>query len=280
MYKVLGLFTRKPGMTKAAFVDRYESPEYGHAQFAIKLCPWQEEYRRNHVCERPPITYAHIETSVAPPPFDVVMVTKARDEAQAQLTADALADPVVGRMIAEDEEALFDRTKMTIVPATECATPKEQMRARPAGHVGEPAVKMLGFANRRDPSVPLDEFIADYEGTLAKLVPQLLQADGQPIFAGYIRNYVHHDAFANQGHVAVAPPSADFDIMNEVWFWTQEDFGKFQDACRDPAIGERMAAEQTRLLDPASIRMVFVDEYVHTPEMLAAALAAHEAARG
>ncbi len=277
MFKVLGLFVRKPGMTKEAFVDRYESPEYGHAQFAIRLCPWQEEYCRNHVREVPPITYAHLETSEAPAPFDVVMVTKARDQAQAQLTADALADPVIGRMIAEDEEALFDRTKMTIVTVEECATPKEQMRSRPVGHTGEPALKMLGFANRLDPAIPLDEFIADYEASLARLVPEILQADGQPIFAGYIRNYVHHDAFANQGHVAVAPPKADFDIMNEIWFWTEEDFGKFQQACRVPSVGERMAAEQTRLLDPASIRMVFVDEYVHTREMLDAAMAAHDA---
>jgi EthD domain len=277
MIKTLGFFRKKPGMTRAAFVDRYENPEYGHAQFAMKLCPWQEDYRRDFICDTPPITYAHLETSGQRPDFDVVMMTKSRDAAQAQLTADALADPVVGRMIARDEEALFDRTKMTIVNVEERATPQDRLRPRPAGHSGPPALKMLGFASLRDPGRVREELIADYESSLALLVPSLIQEDGQPIFAGYIRNYVNHDAFANQGHVEIAPPKADFDIMNEVWFWSEEDFAKFQAACRDPAVGEKLAVEQSRLLDPGSIRMVFVEEHVHTREMLDAALAAYEA---
>lgn len=277
MIKTIGLFCRKQGMSKEAFVDRYENPEYGHAQFAMKFCPWQEDYRRNHVSAKPPISYAHLETSLQRPDFDVVMITKAKDMAQAQLTANALADPVIGGKIAKDEEALFDRTKMTIINVDERATPAAEMCPRPPGHTGEPALKMLGFARMADRSRPRDEFIEDYEATLAKLVPSLLQADDQPIFAGYIRNYVNHDGFANQGHIEIEPPKAEFDVMNEIWFWTEDDFRNFQEACADPAIGARMGVEQSRLLDTSSISMIFVDEYIHTRELLDAALAAHAA---
>lgn len=278
MIKTVGLFTKRPGMDREAFIDRYESPEYGHAQFAIRLCPWQDDYRRNFIRDTSPITYAHLETSTSRPPFDVVMITKARDAAQAELTAKALADPIVGGKIARDEEALFDRSRMTIFGVEERETPAELLAARPAGHVGAPALKMLGFARRRDPGIPLKDFIQDYESTLAPLVTKLMQRGGAPIFAGYVRNYVQQDVLVNQGHITIAPPKPDFDVMNEIWFWTERDFESFQDICSVPDVGAQMAAEQTRLLDPASINMVFVDEYFHTREMLDAALKEHDLA--
>lgn len=275
MIKTLGLFRKKPGMTRDAFVDRYENPDYGHAQFAIKLCPWQEDYRRNFLCDEPPFTYAHLKGTPRRQEMDVVMMTTARDMAQAKQTADALADPVVGRKIAEDEEALFDRTKMTIVMVDEHRTSEEKLQARPEGYAGEPSHKILSFARMRDPKAARSEFIRSHEAGLTKRVLDVLRREGYPIFARYARNYVNHDAFANQGHVSVVPPKADFDVMTEIWFWTEIDYQKFRSACRDSDIGKAFV-DQSGAVDPWSISMVLVDERVHTKRMLADALAAHK----
>jgi hypothetical protein len=267
MIKQLGIFRAKPGMERQAFIDRYEN---GHVPFALKRCPWLSDYRRNYPQKGSPIATAHLEVAKAVPEIDVVSEFKYASQADADRVAAVLSDPTIGQQFAEDEAQLFDRSKMTIIPVEEFATPENELRPRPTGYVGRPAIKFLGFARRRDPELPRDAFIRSYEAGLATLIPRILRAGGHPIFAGYRRNIVA-DGFANQGHVDIAPPKPDFDVMNEIWFWTEADYRAFQEACASPEVGEQMAAEQLRLFDISSITMIFVDECVTSQEALAEA---------
>lgn len=41
MINTAGLFRCKAGMMKAGFPNRYDRPEYGRAQYGIRLLPWQ-----------------------------------------------------------------------------------------------------------------------------------------------------------------------------------------------------------------------------------------------
>lgn len=99
---VLTLLKRRAGMSKADFIAYYET---NHRLIGEKvLGPWAIRYERKHLH---PLDGADMDFD-----FDVAMEIEFADE---QAMADcfaALAEPETRRMITEDEERLFDRSRI------------------------------------------------------------------------------------------------------------------------------------------------------------------------
>ena len=103
MIKHVVLLKKRPDMTDEAFRDYYEN----HHSKLIRFMPEAKRYVRRYVVPRP--IAAHIQN---PPPLDVDVITEVWFETiEDYNSARARVDnPEVGKLFAEDEENLFDRT--------------------------------------------------------------------------------------------------------------------------------------------------------------------------
>lgn len=104
--KVVTMLKRKPGMSREAFVQRYEN---FHAVLATKLVPGLLDYRRMYIsADRPAF-------GTQPPAldYDVITTLVFADMASYEKAFDTLKSTEIARQIAEDEEHLFDRTNIT-----------------------------------------------------------------------------------------------------------------------------------------------------------------------
>lgn len=101
MIRLIGLMTRRPGMTHAAFREYYESRHrlIGEKYLAGGAC----HYMRRYLASTDPD---------APPIYDCILEVWYPDEAAMQETSARLALPEVAAEIAADEEQLFDRSKL------------------------------------------------------------------------------------------------------------------------------------------------------------------------
>ncbi|MET0269253.1 MAG: nuclear transport factor 2 family protein [Sphingomonas sp.] len=108
MLKCVALLRRKPGMADDDFVAYYETR---HAPLITGLCPDILAYRRNFVQRDGRIAFG------APIDFDVVTELVFADRAAYDRFSARCAEPEVARLIAEDEENVFDRaaTRMMVV---------------------------------------------------------------------------------------------------------------------------------------------------------------------
>lgn len=105
MLKFVTLLKRRPGMSRAEFIDYYERH---HASIGVKyLRGHAHRYLRRYVQPMPnPVTGALDE-----PDHDVVMEIWFADRAAFDTAMARLAEPAVAAEIAADEERLFDRAK-------------------------------------------------------------------------------------------------------------------------------------------------------------------------
>lgn len=99
---VLTLLKRREGMTKADFIAYYESR---HRVIGEKvLSGWATRYIRRHLHPMDGATMDH--------DFDVVLEIDFPDQKTCDACFAAMADPAIMAEIAEDEERLFDRSRM------------------------------------------------------------------------------------------------------------------------------------------------------------------------
>lgn len=99
---VLTLLKRRADMTKADFIAYYETH---HRLIGEKvLSPWAIRYERKHLH---PLDGTDMDFD-----FDVAMEIEFPDEAAVAECFAAMADPETRRMITEDEERLFDRSRI------------------------------------------------------------------------------------------------------------------------------------------------------------------------
>lgn len=99
---VLTLLKRRADMTKADFIAYYETH---HRLIGEKvLGPWAIRYERKHLH---PLDGTDMDFDA-----DVVMEIEFPDEAAMAACFAAMADPDTRRMITEDEERLFDRSRI------------------------------------------------------------------------------------------------------------------------------------------------------------------------
>ena len=107
MIKMIVLLKRRPGMTRDAFIARYEG---GHAPLAEKHVGGAARYVRRYLEPLPSL----FTGEVAEPEHDVITELWFDDEAQFALTMQRLAEPEVVAEITADEEHLFDRDKQRV----------------------------------------------------------------------------------------------------------------------------------------------------------------------
>jgi hypothetical protein len=118
--KMVCMIKRRPGMSREAFVEYYETR---HAVLAAKHLRMIAGYRRSYMIPGSAVQPGHIAKVQPPPDFDVMTEFWYRSQAEFDSLKGALADPEIGRMFAEDEANLFDRTSIQMFMVDECATP-------------------------------------------------------------------------------------------------------------------------------------------------------------
>ncbi|WP_345346600.1 EthD domain-containing protein [Rhodococcus olei] len=116
MFKAIALLTRKPGLSRAEFIDYYER---NHAPLITSLFPQIVEYRRNFV----DLTDSLRAPGVPDPDFDVVTEMWFRDRAGYEEMLATHARPEVGEAVRRDELNFLDRTKTIQFVVDERALP-------------------------------------------------------------------------------------------------------------------------------------------------------------
>lgn len=104
MIKTIALLKRKPGMSREAFIEYYESR---HAPFIRAMLPGIVEYLRNYI----DLADAHVFPGAAPIDFDVITEIWFTDRAAYDEAMAVLARPDNWAALVADEENLFDRDK-------------------------------------------------------------------------------------------------------------------------------------------------------------------------
>ena len=112
MIKVVALLKKKPGMSREAFIKRFEE---GHVPLIKEIIPFYNKYRRSYIIDDERFKSSHV-TNAAPIDRDIDVFTEmwfdTRENYEKMLTA--LADPVIGGRITEDEGDFLDRDTMIV----------------------------------------------------------------------------------------------------------------------------------------------------------------------
>jgi uncharacterized protein (TIGR02118 family) len=98
-----------------------------------------------------------------------------------------------------------------------------------------------------------DDFKRYYEGNHVPLVKSLLPMDK---VVRYTRSYV----MPERNH----PPgtNADFDVVTELWFASEEDCTAFFDVMRRPDVKRRIRDDEKNFLATSKIRTFYVEEHL------------------
>ncbi len=122
MIKMVCMFNRKPGLTMAEFRYYYEN---NHVPLVTGLLSNWCDYRRNYRIEDSGYEAPHGDpTRTNDAVFDVMTEITYESEAKYQATMAALADPEVGKRVAEDEAKFMDRPSMRVHLVEECQSPQ------------------------------------------------------------------------------------------------------------------------------------------------------------
>lgn len=270
MVKMIFLLTKKPGMTRDAFIERYETQ---HAPYALKLVPYMAEYRRTYLPEEGMLAVAHAGPAADRPQFDVVMELWFNDQSALDEMFSDVANTNKGQLIAEDEMDQFDRKKMMMMVVDEYVTPADRLMPKPDG-VDRPAVKMVCFV-RRHPSLSREEFIERYETVHAELAMKILTDDqGRCVFGEYRRSFPQPDTMTQFGEEGAPAWGYQFDGMTEIGFWTEADFYRFHECTQMESVSVPLSADELQTFDMQFTTMFIGEEHITTPEQCASALKA------
>ncbi len=108
MIKAIAFLTRKPGMSREAFIEYYEQR---HVPLILSLFPETCGYRRNYLQHETAVLYPG-EAGVQ---CDAVSEFWYPDRGAYEAAMRRFAEPGVAERIAEDEEQVFDRSKTRFV---------------------------------------------------------------------------------------------------------------------------------------------------------------------
>ena len=273
MTKMIFLLTAKPGMPRDAFIERYENQ---HVQVSMQLVPFYHEYRRSFLLPDSMVAVSHVGDAAARPEFDVVTELWFDDQAAIERMQNEMATTNAGELIAEDERDQFDRSKMLMIVADECITPADRLMPPPPGHSGEPAVKMM-CTMRKPAGMSREAFIKRYETGHAEVALKVLTDEqGRCVFGQYRRTFPHPDGVTQIGD-ADTPYAYDFDVLTEIWFWTEADYQKFHQLSTVPEVAKALQDDEAEQFDMQYTVMFLADERISRPEECAAALEALEA---
>jgi hypothetical protein len=253
--KQIALLKAKAGMSREAFIRRYED---GHAPLISEILPFFEEYRRSFLIPDGMPRPSHLDNADTDVEFDVVTELWFEDAASLKALGDRVARTDAGTRIADDESHLFDRSRMIMFGVEEHHTDSDRLAPRPPLQSGRPPIKMLAFLSMR-PGMDRMSFITQYETVHAELAVKLLQRNGVPLFATYVRNYPQPE-----NRFAVGEEGLDeigFDVVTEMGFWTASDHHAFLELCSRKDIGAELAADEATLFDRDTVRVMLAEEY-------------------
>ena len=116
MIKTIALLKCKAGLTRAAFIEYYETR---HVPLILSIAPQVCDYRRNFLVSEGAIT----APGAAPRDFDVITELWYPDQAAFEAAMAAFTEPSNAARIAADEEQVFDRahTRFYTVEEHVCA---------------------------------------------------------------------------------------------------------------------------------------------------------------
>lgn len=118
MFKVMAFLTRRPDLSREAFVDYYETR---HAPLILQLMPGIRAYRRNYLLPGDMI----LGSAASPPDFDVVTEIYFDDRAAYEAGMHAFDDPAVMQRLIADEQNFLDRERTSFVAVEERASTLE-----------------------------------------------------------------------------------------------------------------------------------------------------------
>lgn len=104
MIKMIFMLKRRPGMTREAFIERYEN---GHAQIGARHVAGAARYVRRYLEPVPEL----FTGDVVDPDHDVITELWFDTQEAYERTMQRLAQPDVVAEIVADEEELFDRSR-------------------------------------------------------------------------------------------------------------------------------------------------------------------------
>jgi hypothetical protein len=125
MIKMVGLLKRRPGMSREAFRDYYEST---HRRIGEKyLSGYASRYLRRYLTPLPnPLTGKAQEGDV-----DVILEIWYPDRAAFDAANSQFVVEDIAREIGEDEERLFDRSRMRFFFIDECESTLPELGRQP-----------------------------------------------------------------------------------------------------------------------------------------------------
>jgi hypothetical protein len=237
MFKVVALITRKPGMSRAEFVEYYQNH---HVKLVWRVFPWTADYRRNFV----DLDGAILAPGMPEPDFDSVTEMWFADRAGYDRMISAHFEPELEKTMQADEGRFMDRTKTRFFVVDEHG-------ATDAGRAGNtPGFKVMALLARR-PDLSRDAFIDYYETSHVPLIRSHFDT-----IVEYRRSFVDlTGAILADG---VAPP--DFDVVTELWFADRAGYESMLAAHAIPAIGQAIAADEANFMDRGKTRFFVVDE--------------------
>jgi hypothetical protein len=115
---------RKIGLSHKEFREYYESK---HVPLALRLLPFFSEYERNYPDQNEKYAPVHVVNAAAEPGFDVITEICFESRADYDRMLVALADPEIGRLMAEDEDKFIDRSCISMYLVEECTTSRERL---------------------------------------------------------------------------------------------------------------------------------------------------------
>ncbi len=122
---------------------------------------------------------------------------------------------------------------------------------------------MLAFFRRRA-DLSAEEFRHYYEAHHAPLALQLF-----PYLKGYRRNYVRRDQTHRRASGEAFASALDYDVITEITFASPRDYARMQAAMADPAIRDRVVADEQRFMDRDATVVLLVEEEPAFPDTTA-----------
>jgi uncharacterized protein (TIGR02118 family) len=116
MYKSIALLKAKAGMSRADFIHYYETR---HAPLMASLLPHLRGYHRNYIDMKDAFVFA----GAAAPDFDSVTELWFEDRAGYEKMVEIVSRPEIAKIIADDEENVFDRSKTRMFVVEERKSP-------------------------------------------------------------------------------------------------------------------------------------------------------------
>ena len=107
MIKQVVFLRKKDGMSRQDFIDYYETR---HAKLAVELVPSFARYERDFVDHEKTRSLGVGASDPILQRFDVMTTLWFRDRDGQRILVEKMADPKIAKLIASDEENLFDRT--------------------------------------------------------------------------------------------------------------------------------------------------------------------------